>query len=299
VAQGKTPKHLWEGQEEEAVSYLKEMVAHPASVYGLLGMLALGAVVSIPLGLGVGVIPLLAFAAGESIAALFVPNSPVFREMVDRKKRRERREKFREHLTDKIESKVGGDHPHWAVYQRMRERLTSLQEIAANRATSLSPYDVERLDEATVDYLGLWLARLVMSERRATLDERGIKARIESIDKQIEGVAGVERKRLAKARQDLERILKRRTNLTARETAVEAAMLSMSDTFEEVYQRVMTDPTSTDVAQELQNAVERLGIEEELDFAVEEELGDLLQARKDRVAHKAAQKASQAQSRSL
>lgn len=291
MVEGKTPKHMWEGREDEAVSYLKEMVKHPASVYGLLGMIALGAVASIPLGLGVGVIPLLAFAAGESIAALFVPNSPVFREMVDRKKRAERRENFRDHLTEKVEAKVGGDHPHWSVYHRMRERLDSLREIAANRSTSLSPYDVERLDEATVDYLGLWLARLVMSERRNTLDERGIRSRIESIDQQLEDAARVERKRLAKARQDLERILKRRSSLSARETAVEAAMLSMSDTFEEVYQRVMTDPTSTDVAQELQNAVERLGIEEELDFAVEEELGDLLQTRRKRAA--------QAQARSI
>jgi len=279
-------QHLWERkQEEEAISYFKEMLSHPASQYGLLGALATGAVLSIPLGLGVGVIPLLLFAAGESIAALFVPNSPVFREMVDRKKRAEARENFRAHLTEKIEAKVGSDHPHWGVYNRMRERLASLLEIARNRETSLTAYDVERLDDATVDYLSLWLARLVMAERRGTLDDRGIQGRIESIERQMEKTsASLERKRLAKAMQDLQRVLRRRESLAARETAVEAAMLSMSDTFEEVYQRVMTDPTSTDVINELQGAVERLGIEEELDFAVEEELGDLVRARKRKAA---------------
>jgi len=274
-------KHIWERrQEEEAISYFKEMLSHPASQYGLLGALATGAVLSIPLGLGVGVIPLLLFAAGESIAALFVPNSPVFREMVDRKKRRESREKFRAHLTGKIEAKVGSDHPHWGVYNRMCERLASLLEIARNRETSLTAYDVERLDDATVDYLSLWLARLVMAERRGTFDDRGIQGRIDSIGRQMEKTsASLERKRLAKAMQDLQRVLRRRESLAARETAVEAAMLSMSDTFEEVYQRVMTDPTSTDVIDELHGAVERLGIEEELDFAVEEEIGDLVRSR--------------------
>ena len=286
---GTRGKHLWEGNEEEAVSYLKEMLAHPTSGWGLLGALGIGALLSIPLGLGVGFIPLLLFAAGESIAALFVPNSPVFREKIDRKKRAERREQFRRHLVGKIEAKVGGDHPHWSVYRRMRERHASLGEIASNRETSLTPYDVERLDDATVDYLGLWLARLVMSERRGTLDDRGIQGRIESIDRQIEATsAAIERKRLAKARQDLQRILRRRESLTARETAVEATMLSMSDTFEEVYQRVMTDPNSTDIARELQGAVERLGIEEEIDFAVEEELGDLVRRRQLKAAQQGA-----------
>ena len=279
-------QHLWERkQEEEAISYFKEMLSHKASVYGLLGALATGAVLSIPLGLGVGVIPLLMFAASESIAALFVPNSPVFREMIDRKKRMESRERFRAHLREKIEAKVGSDHPHWSVYNRMRERLDSLLEIARNRETSLTAYDVERLDDATVDYLSLWLARLVMAERRGTLDDRGIKGRIESIERQMDKTgAPLEKKRLAKAMQDLKRVLRRRESLAARETAVEAAMLAMSDTFEEVYQRVMTDPTSTDIIDELQGAVERLGIEEELDFAVEEELGDLVRSRQRQAA---------------
>ena len=52
-------------------------------------------------------------------------------------------------------------------------------------------------------------------------------------------------------------------------------MLSMVDTFEELYQRVVTNPTSGDVSVQLNDAVERMKVEEQLDLAVEAELADL------------------------
>ena len=61
--------------------------------------------------------------------------------------------------------------------------------------------------------------------------------------------------------------------------------------FLQKFLELLKDEVPSKSKQELQNAVERLGIEEELDFAVEEELGDLLQRRK--------RAAQQAQARSL
>ncbi len=274
--------HLWErnaGGEE--INYLKEMISSQTSMLGAVGAVAAGAVLSIPLGLGFAAIPVLGFVAAEAIAALFIPDSPVFRRKVELRKRRERRAQARDHLTREIEGRVGADASNWAAYERMRARLESLKELVKHRDSAMSDDDLERLEDASVDYLGLWLARIVMAERRNTVDVRKIQRKIAEIVDQLQRSEGaVEIRRLEKARDDLERILKRQEELWTRETSVEAAMLSMADTFEEVYQRVMTNPKSVDVAAQLNEAVDRMKVEEELDFAVDAELGDLLRKRK-------------------
>ena len=275
-------RHIWERNEGgEEINYLKEMVTSQTSMLGGLGALAAGAVLSIPLGLGFAAIPVLGYAAAQAIAALFVPSSPVFRQKVELRKRKARRAQAREHLSLEISSRVGADARNWQTYERMRARLDSLSELVKHRDSALSQYDVERLENATVDYLGLWLARIVMAERRNTVDIRNIQKKVAQIVKQIERTgSAIEVRKLEKAKSDLERILERQEALWTRETSVEAAMLSMADTFEEVYQRLMTNPHSVDVAAQLNEAVDRMKVEEELDFAVDNELNDLLTARK-------------------
>ena len=175
----------------------------------------------------------------------------------------------------------------------MRERVASLTALATSSKTALSERDVERLDDATVDYLGLWLAWLVMAERWREVDEEGLLRKLKAIDDQIESTQdAVERKRLAKARTDLDRILTRRRGLWSRATEVEAKMLAMADTLEEVFQRVVTNPGSSDAANELQEAVERMKVEEEIDLAVDSELDELLHsgsAKKKKRARRQAQ----------
>ncbi len=275
---------IW-GEGESDISYLKEMLTHPTSIYGLLGTVTLAALLSFPLGLGVAALPVLFYAAAEAIAALFIPSSPAFQERIQRSKRRERREKTRSHLIAEIERREDDGQFHWRAYHRMRERLESLQKLAENRKTALSAADVERLDDATVDYLGLWLAWLVMAERWRSVDESGLDDRIAAIDRQLESTEGaLERRRLEKARADLERILSRRKSLWGRATEVEAKMLAMSDTLEEVYQRVVSNPNSGDTASQLQEAVERMRVEEEIDMAVDSELDELMGRRKKKAA---------------
>ena len=283
-----TQDQVWE--EDEEISYLKEMLTHPNSVYGLLGTLTLAAILSIPLGIGIALIPILFFGAFESIAALFIPSSPIFREMINRRKRAERREKVRSHLVEEIERRESDGQFHWRAYHRMRERIESLNEFADARKAALSAQDVERLDDATVDYLGLWLGWLVLAERWQGTDEEGLQRRINAIDVQLEKVSGLEAKRLSKAKEDLERILKRRESMWGRATEIEAKMLAMSDTLEEVYQRVMLNPHSGDATEQLQEAVERMKVEEEIDYAVDSELEALLGNKK---------KAQQAQARTI
>ena len=270
-------RHLWEGAaQEEAISYIGEMVKSPTSLYGLMGAVLAGVVLSFPLGPAIGLIPLLGFGAAEGIAALFIPSSPVFRAKVNARKRLERRELAREHLSSEIAAKVPKDDPHWAKYHRMRERLESLTKLAESRDSSFSESMVAKLDDATVDYLGLWVAWLAMADRWHASDADALNSRIQAIDTQMQRLENpLELKRLRKARKDLQRILDRRDRLWSQSTSVEAAMLSMADTFEEVYQRVLQNPQSAEASSELNQAVERMRIEEELDLAVDEELGSL------------------------
>jgi len=275
--------------EASEISYLKEMVTSSTSIYGLLGTLTVAALLSIPLGVGIAAIPVLFFAAVQAIAALFIPSSPVFQAAVQKRKRAERRQNSREHLVEEIERRDTGDGQfHWRAYHRMRERVESLNQIASNRQTAMSERDVERLDDATVDYLGLWLAWLVMAERWQNVDEDGIAKRVEAIDRQLDKLDdSTERRRLEKARTDLERILARRKTLWGRATEVEAKMLAMTDTLEEVYQRVITNPNSDDATQQLQDALERMKVEEKIDMAVDAELDTLLSKGRKAAAAKA------------
>jgi hypothetical protein len=275
--------HIWEKTAStEEVSYFKEMVTHQASIGGMMVALTTGALLSIPMGLGIGAIPILVAVAAQSIAALFVPSSPVFRKMVDDRKRKERRTKAREHLIEEIQSRASENDPNWAAYKRMGERLQSLEKLAANRDTGLDKRMVDQLDDATVDFLGLWLAWLTLRERWDSVDERTLKRRIRQIDEEIEKghAAAVESHHLNKAKSDLEGILGRRQSLWGRAASLEAAMLAMADTYEEVYQRVMANPTASDVKVQLQEAVERMRVEEQLDLAVDVELSSVLDPKK-------------------
>ncbi len=263
---------------KDGPNYLKEMLISQPSVLGTTGAIAAGALLSIPFGLGVGVIPVLGAMAAQSIAALFVPSSPSFRESVDQRKRRERRVRRTDHLIGELQSRAHHADSRWNTYNRMIERLDSLRKIAGNRGSGLATRQLEDLEDATVDFLALWLALLSMYEHQRSVDPAGIRRRIKDIDQRLETVSSaVDRKHLEKARGDFEGVLLRRESVRTRATSVEAAMLSMADAFEEVYHRIVANPSSeADVTSALDSAVEHFRVEEELDLAVDRELEDVL-----------------------
>ncbi len=268
-------------EKKKKPSYLKEMILHPNNGYAAAAALVGGAVLSIPFGLGVGLIPVIAFGAGEAIASLFVPSSPKFREKVDKKFRAKGREEVREHLVKEIEARVGFEaEGMWSTYHRMGERIASLTAMASKAETGLSERDVEALDDATVKWLGYWLANLTMADRRNMIDERTLQQRVGDIARQIEQASTrAERVRLEKTRDDLEALIKRRTTLRTRQTEVETAMLTMADSLEEVYQQVVANPTAPEVGTQLREAAERMRVEEALDHAIEDELDAMLTSR--------------------
>lgn len=276
--------HLRIAEEQgEEPSYFVEMLKTSPSKFGAIGALGLGAILSMPFGLGLGVVPLVIYAAATGIASMFVPGSPGFRDKVDSRRRAERRGRVRDHLTEELLARVSADEVHWASYGRMRERVTSLEEVARNSATKLNRRNVESLDDSTVDFLGLWLASLTMWERWEEIDERALARRVEEIDESLGEVASdVDRRHLAKARAELLALLERKKSLWSRATAVDTAMMTLADQFEEIYQRVIRNPNARSLGDDVGTAIDRMRLEEEIDLAVDAELEPLMPRGKGR-----------------
>lgn len=261
----------WSKDDDDRPSYLWALLSHPVNINTALAAAATATFLSIPYGLPGAALPLLAFAAGEAIAAVFLPSSSLFRANVDRAFRKGRRERTVMHLRREIERRVGIDHPHWQTWQRMYERVQSLREIGQHRRSTLTERDLERVEDSGLDYLGLWLAELSMIERQGAVDERAIEQRIADLGTRIDAGAADTRS-LRKARADLEELLLRHRRVASRLASVEAALLSLPDAVEEIYHAVITTPVSGEGGTRLQEAIERLRLEEELESSYGEEV---------------------------
>jgi len=264
---------------KKKTSYFKEWLLSKRSINGGLGAVAAGVMLSIPFGFGIATLPVLAYVTGMGIASLFVPGSSKFREQVDRRNATKQREAARDQLLKEIARRVGNKHDYWRIYDRLTGRRDSLRKVAERNDTAVTQEDVDRLDDATLDFLGLWLGRIVVHERLNSIDGDAVRSRIEHIGARIEEVDDMgDKRRLMKAKRDLEGLLQRREEMLTREAAMEAQMLSMSDTFDEVYQRVMANPGSrARVDEGLAMAVERMDAEEELDYILDHEVEALLE----------------------
>ncbi len=264
---------------EEDINYVLEMWKHPGNLWGLCGALIGGSVAAIATGIAPALlIPVVAQAGLNGIMSLFLPESPVFREAIDRKKRKERREIARTHLIAEVDKRTGDGRGqaarNWETYHRMVEQLVSLQKTAKHTGTDLSLWDVERLDDTTVNYLRLWLARLTITERQAATDVRRIKSRARDLSQRLRGddLQPIDRNRLQRALADLEKVLERRESFDVQDSAMAAQMLAIADGFSEVYHRIMANPQGDEVGTFLNDAIARMDVGEELDFAADLEL---------------------------
>ena len=271
--------------DDNKPSDLGAMLTSQGNVYAGLGTLAAATLLSIPFGFGIGAIPLVAFAAGEIIAALYVPSSPVFRAKVDRKWRARERESTRQRLLNEIETRGRRSSLHqqsMSAYKRMGSRVVSLYSRAHDGQSRLSVEDVERLDDATIEFLYMWLAGLVMEERGDAIKPRDIEGRIVLLDQEIANPkAGADLRQLQKARADYVAILERHYRLQSRVRALDAAMLSMPDRLEEIYQTIMTTPLSEDVGARLEESIATLRLQEDIEAEL---AGDMAEALPDLAA---------------
>lgn len=271
-------------------SYLGQMLTHPTNVNAALVSVIAATALSFPFGLAGAALPLILFGAGEAIAALFIPSSPTFRAKVDRRFRAEQRDDRIGHLRDEIVQRAGEKDGNWETFARLRERVASVAELLRHRSTSLEQHELEKLEDATADYLGLWLAQLSMEERLDSADLRQLQRRADELAKRIEG-DDADRRSLVKAKADLDELIQRHRRLASRKAAVDAAMLSLPDTVEEIYQTLITTPATGDARGQLQEAIDRLRLEEELDGSYAAELDQALPERRLRaVASQQAQR---------
>jgi hypothetical protein len=266
---------LWDRHTHgEEPSYLAEMLSSQANVHAGLGAIAASALLAIPMGLAGAAVPLVLFAAGETIAALFVPSSAGFRNRVDRKRRAARRRAAQEQLLEEITRIAEDRDKRWAVHSHLQSRAESLRALLERGSRAISEADVERTEDAAVDYLALWLAALTMRERLSSIDPADLDRRLRSVEK-MRSNAGSDAKTLEKAQADLADLGRRREQLGNRLTAVETAMLTLPDAVEEIYQAAMAPPSAGETGQRLREAVDRLEIERGLEDSLELDDADL------------------------
>jgi len=265
------------GDAVERPSYLKEMLLSPTNINVSLSSAVLAGALSIPFGVPAVVLIGIAWLAGESIASMYVPSLSTFRSACDQRARARRRAGIVEDLSAEIRSRGDENDRNWTVLAQMHERIAFLREIAKNRDIPLNVSDIDRLDDACVDFLGLWLSHLAMEERERSADDVSIDRRLKDIEQRLaKQPERAEQVSLEKARGDLLEMLRRHQRIGTRKAAVEAALLSIPDAVEEIYHMVISAPTSGAQADRLQDAINRLHMEESLEATVNDELGDAL-----------------------
>ena len=265
---------------EAKPSYVREVLTSQTNLYAFLGSLAVGALLSIPFGFAVGAVPLIAFAAGDILAALHIPSLPTFREKVDRRWRANVRQTSREQLMTEIQKRSGKrplPEPTLRTYQRMYERVQSLYQRADSGHGRLAWRDVEQLDEVTLEYLAMWLALLVMNDRAESVNLREVEQQVAALDRELATPRpGTDLRQLQKARIDYLAIIERHHRMLSRRRALEAAMLSMPDQLDEIYQTIMTLPVSEDVGTRLEEAIGKLRLQEDIEADLANDLAEAL-----------------------
>ena len=265
---------------ERQPSYLKEMLTSQGNLYAVLASAAAAVLLSIPFGFGFGAIPLIAFAAGEFIAAMYIPGSIGFRDAVDRRFRAKNRESTRKRLLEEIQArdkKRSAYEQTLKTWLRMCERVDSLYRHSADTRTNLPLIEIERLDDATIEYLCIWLARLVMEDRAESINLKDIEQRVAMINRELEAARpGVDARQLQKAKAEYFALVERHNRMLSRKTAIDAALLSMPDQLEEIYQTIMTTPATEDVSTTLADSIEKLRLQEDIEAELSGEIEAVL-----------------------
>lgn len=256
-------------EREEQPSYLRAMLTSQGNLYALLSTMLASALASFPLGGAGAILPWLAFGAGEAIAAMFIPSAPWFRARVDRAERQRQRAQAIAQLEEELEQRQTSRQQRWQIYRRLSDRIASLVRLKQRRRGSLAQAELDRLQDAQVDYLSLWLLDVNIRERRSSINEDTVQQRISKLEQALQGQPA-DRASLEKAHQDLSELLLRHRRLAARSAAVEAALLALPDTVEEIYQAVLATPRNAAAGGDrLQEAIERLRLQEELDHQLD------------------------------
>lgn len=281
-------------------SYLGAFLKHPTNRVALLAAGVLGIFASIPLGwAGLAVVGVVALGS-EVLAALAVPSLPSFQAAVDRAQHQQARAQRRLQLLSEISHY--GDTRALDTYQHMASRVHALYQSASASRTTLSRADVDKLEDLTVDYLGLCAVHLSLKQRKDNSSEDLASKRIASVQAQLQNTSlpDDEQHQLRTALAEYTEVQQRARRLAARRSALEATLISLPDKMEEVYQLVITSPYSTEMGSKLEESLARLRIAEEVasEFKTPE-LSDFKPARASRPAGTAFGQAAHQATRSV
>lgn len=264
-------------------SYHVALLASQGNLYAGLGSMALAALAAIPFGIVGAALPLIAFGVGEVLALLVIPDLPNFRSRVDQDDRRNQRTKVRAHLITEIKSRLPiflngrqiDRNPGRQIseanlrrisdYNKMISRIQSLSDVAADSRTQLGMAEIERLHEASANYLSLWLASIIMESREQSVDMSQVKRKLAEVEAQLRTASPQNARGLRQAQNDYQSMLTSRSVMAGKAEAIEAAMLSMPDKIEEIYQMVLSSSFSPGLGGKLEDSLSRLRLEEELE----------------------------------
>jgi hypothetical protein len=289
---------------KKETSYLGAMLTSQANLNIVLGVGALAVLASFPFGLVGAALPLLALGVGEVIAGLVVPDLPTFRAKVDRAQRRARREEVRATLLSELVRRIpveirgsslipfrapegsarrsqapsldADDRQRMTAFNRMSDQIEALAGVARDRDSSLGEPEIERLLDAALDYLSLWLARLQIDEREGTSDLRDIRAKLAQIEKSLPDADRATAAQLRRAQAEYQGILDRRGALVGKSMAIDAALATMPDKIEEIYQMIIAAPYSKGMGDRLEDSLSRLRLADELEQELSLNLSDTL-----------------------
>ncbi|MCF8168466.1 MAG: hypothetical protein K9K38_00915 [Rhodoferax sp.] len=245
-------------------SYLGAFLKHPVNRVALLAAGVAAIFASIPFGLtGLALVGVVALGT-EVLAALAVPSLPAFQAWADLEHQRGQRARRRIELLAEL-SNYGAPQA-MATYQHMASRVQALYQTARDNRTSLTRQDVEKLEDLTVDYLGLCVVNLSLQQRKEQVSEDVVARRMAAVQAQLQspGLPEAEERQLRSTLAEYSEVLQRARRLAVRRATLEATLISMPDKMEEVYQLVITSPYSSDMGDKLEDSLARLRIAEEV-----------------------------------
>lgn len=254
--------------------YIKSILFGQTNFYALLATLSSGMLLSIPFGFEAALIPLVLFMAGDALAVLFLSQSIAYREKINKKDRAKGREAIRKKLLVAIEDRKK-KRGMLDAYYRMQERVASLYEIAEKDDNQMTERDVERLDDATIDYLRMVLASSVIEERNKSVSTRDIKRRIRNIDGEIKRLEGSNVTPLNKAKHSYEQLIQRQQRMGHNKVAIDAMLTSMPDQLDEIYQSILLAPGSSDSNRKLSEYVDRFTLSQDIEAELEQDFREI------------------------
>jgi len=260
-------------QPPKPISYLRAWLTSQSNLMTVLGGGLAAAVASVPAG-GAGALgALVVLGAVQTLLALVIPDLPSFRSKVDRQARRAAIDQRRSQLQQELFALYGGMErvlgmAMWQKYLTVVERSEVLYRIAGEASSQLSYDDAERVDKASVDYLALWLAQETIRERLRSGEEATLDHRLREAQRSLRDIDENDPRyrHLKMAHDDYVAIKLRHDKLVARRMSIEAALVSLPDQVDEVYQLVVASPYSSNLNSRLGESLSRLQLEEDIEL---------------------------------